>query len=73
MINDCNILSEYDLTWKTHSMLKSLNWNIIDEYIIITLKTNHRKVKSNHLELFKYLENHDMLLDDHNNKTIVRN
>jgi hypothetical protein len=38
MINDYNIANKYDLTWQTHSILKYLNRNIIDEVIIITPK-----------------------------------
>ena len=33
MINDYNIANKYDLKWQTHSMLKCLNQNIIDEFI----------------------------------------
>ena len=43
IINDYNVANKYDLTWHTHSMLKCLNRNIIDERIIITLRKQSLK------------------------------
>ena len=41
MMNDYNVANKNDFTWQIYFMLKLLNQNIIDEMILITLKTSH--------------------------------
>jgi hypothetical protein len=38
MINDYNVANKYYLIWQTYFMLKYLNQNIINKWIIITLR-----------------------------------